>query len=591
MRCFECGHLNPAGAQYCNLCGRRMTKQLIILDGQPPNEAKSGAGDGFYPARFAPYDTGKQESEYAHTKTKVGNAFEESDIAAARSAFHPARFSTPDISLKSTMPSTVCERDTDPTVISDVMLRGELINAHSLLNSSEDEKTDSRHSYWFHVASLRNVNEPIITNLQPKEQKNSGAVNEDESAGGVWRIPRPFDTRATTRFSNDTPLEEIMIDSPPKIDDLFRANWKSVLFAPATVLFLITGLLVMILFMHATNLPYYIALIAIMFVFGLTGGIAEYLLQASQWRAKQTLKKHQYIGYLEKLEYIWNQRSERQLQRLTMQNPSIEGCIALIKSRSTRVWERTEKDDDFLFVRVGRGERAFDLGILIPPIAYEEKEAELYVRMREIVETHRFISPAPVLLDLKTQPIIGILGDSDQTSRVIRSIIIQLVTFHSPEEVELVLLGAKKEDKDWGKILQLPHVQPARDSNGAEVGTVQSVLEQRCRMAGHSGHFARNGSRRFLVLFALRGIELTEADIEMLSFYQNRACKTCTIIQSTAPYRFPLKRELILSIENGDGEIYRETTKEIPQQISPDFSSLDQTSRFLSAVVSYQTRD
>ena len=590
MRCFECGHLNPAGAQYCNLCGRRMTKQLIILDGQPPNEARSGAGDGFYPARFASHDTGKLENEYAHTNTKPANASEDSNLAAARSAFHPARFSTPDISLKSPPPSAVGVQDTEPSAICDTMLYGEPINAHSGLNSTVDETSASRHSSWFHVASLHNVNEPIITNFQPEEHKNSGAANEDEIAKRVWRIPRLFDIRGTNRFSNDPPLEEIMIEPPPKMDDLFRAKWNSVLFAPAIILSLITALLVMILFMHASSLPFYIALFAIMFAVGLAGGITEYLLQASQWRSKQALKKHQYIEYLEKLESAWNQRSERQLQRVTLQNPSIEGCIALMKSHSERIWEREEKDDDFLCIRVGRGERAFDLGILMPPIAFQEKEAELFVRMRDMVVTHRFISPAPVLLDLKMQTIIGILGNSNQTSPVIRSIIIQLATFHSPEEVGLVLLGAKKEDADWAKILQMPHVQPVRETDGAELDSVQSLTQQRCRMSSQSDHFAEHASKRFMVLFVLQGAELTEADVEMLSFLENHACKTCVIVQSVAQDRFPLQTQLILSVENGEGEIFRVTSDRAQQRISPDFSSYEQISRFLSALQVHQSK-
>ena len=589
MRCFKCGHLNPAGAQYCNLCGRRMTKQLIILDGQPPNEAKSGAGDGFYLARFASYDTGKLKNEDAHMMTKAGNALEESDLAAARSAFHPARFSTPDISLKSTLPSTVGVRDTESTVLSDAMLNGEPISDKTELNSTVLEKTDSRHSPWFHVASFRHEEKPGDRNLQTEKHEISHVVNKEEIVKSAWKKPRSFDLKETNRFSNDTPLEEIMIEPPPKVDDLFRANWKSVLFAPAIVLSLITALLVMILFMHDSNLPYYTALIAVMVVVGLTGGIGEYLLQASQWRKKQALKKHQYIEYLEKLEYAWNQRSERQLQRVTLQNPSIEGCIALMKSRSVRIWERTDKDDDFLCVRVGRGERAFDLGILMPPIAFQEKEAELYVRMRDMVETHRFISPAPVLLDLKMQTIIGILGNSNQTSPVIRSIVIQLATFHSPEEVELVLLGVKKEDADWSMILQIPHVQLLRETAGAELDSVQSLIQQRCRMSGQLDHFAEHASQRFIVLFVLQGAELTEADIEMLSFFKNHACKTCVIVQSAAQDRFPLQTQLILSVENGEGEIYRETSKETPQQISPDFSSAEQTRRFLGALSVYQS--
>lgn len=589
MRCFECGHLNPAGAQFCNLCGRRMTKQLIVLDGQPPNEAKSGAGDGFHPARFAQYDTNKTENENTRTAMKAERSSETLDIVVARSAFHPARFSAPGISMKSPASNSVSLRDTESSATSNDMLFKKSSNPPASVSSAVGENDYSTRSPWFHFASFHHAEKPNSNTLRATEQEKSVLIKEDEIAKRAWRIPRPFDKRGTNRFYNDTPIEEIMIEPPPKVDGLFRANWKYVFFAPSIVLSLITTLLVMILLSHASSLSFYAVLIGAMFVVGLSGGIAEYLLQTSQWRANQKLKKLQYTEYLEKLEHAWNQRAERQLQMLTLQNPSIEGCIALMKSRSERIWERTEKDDDFLCVRVGRGERAFELGILMSPISYEEREAELHTRMRDLVEAHRYISPAPVLLDLKMQSMIGMLGDPNETSPVIQSFIIQLATFHSPEEVEFVLLGAEKNATDWAKISQLPHVQQIIETTEDEVNAVRSVFEQRSRKLGQHGQDAEKVKNRFVVLFVLEGAELTKSDLETLPLFGNRAYKTCVIIQSASQARLPMHTELILRVANRDGEIYRDQSDEAPQQICLDLISNEQMGRFLSALRVHQS--
>ena len=590
MRCFECGHLNPSGAQFCNYCGRRMTKQLIILDSQSPNEVIHGAGDGFHPARFAQDDTNNSEHESARTVKKADRFMpDQSEIAAAQSAFHPARFSVPGLRPNSPLPNTASSRDTESAATGGARLLGESTKVPSSVCSVTNEDEYNMHSPWFHAASIHYAEKSSNSTFRATEQEKPDVVNEDEIANRAWRIPRIFNNRGTSRLYSDTPMEEIMIEPPPKVDGLFRANWKSVFFAPTITLVLIVTLLAMILLMRGSNLPFYSALIAVMFVAGLSGGIAEYLLQAAQWRAKQELKKFKYIEYLEKLESAWNKRTERQLQMLTLRNPSIEGCIALMESRSERIWERTEKDDDFLCARVGRGKRAFELGILMPPVSYEEKEAELHTRMRDLVEAHRYISPAPVLLDLKMQTMVGILGNSSETSLVIQNIIIQLATFHSPEEVEFVLMGTGMKDTARAKIFQLPHVHRICDTDEAQFSTVRSVLEQRSLMLGQPDHDAKAVKKRFLVLFILEVAELTELDFEMLPLLLNPEYNTCVILQSAAPNRFPVQTEMILKVSGTDGEICRNQSDEAPQYICLDLISAEQMSRFLSSLRGYQS--
>lgn len=589
MRCFECGHLNPEGAQYCNLCGRRISKKLFILDGQPPNEAKRGDGDGFHPARFAQHNINNEENINALPALKVDRACEKLDTDAAKSAFHPARISTPAFCPNSASRDSMRSYDAEATGLSDVALFKKSTDTTSSAISAANKEDYSMHSPWFHAARLHAAEKPIDHSADASGQERSASTNEAVTEKSVWRLPRLFNKRGTNRLYSDTPIEEIMIEPPPKTGELFRANWKSVLFVPAIVLSLIAALLALILLNSTSSSTFYILLFAAMVVVGLSGGIAEYLLQASQWRANEELKKLRYIKYLEKLEREWNARAERQLKSLSLQNPSIEGCIALLESCSERVWERKERDDDFLCVRVGKGERPFELGILMSPVSFEEREAELYKRAQALVESHRHISPVPALLDLKMRTLIGILGNSAATSPIIQNIIFQLTTFHSPKAVEIILLGADRNDTAWAKIFQLPHVLRIGETYEAEVCAVQSLLTLRSQMLHQPVHEAEIGENRFLILFLLQGEEREESDFEALSLLAARGFKTCVITQRTTQTIFPPQEELIINVTNGDGEIYQNQMDEAPLQISLDSFSSEQSSRFLGALRGFQT--
>jgi len=588
MRCFECGYLNPAGARFCDHCGKRMTKQLLILDDRSPSETKSDAGDGFHPARFLSADSAKLSIAGASAAAERDDFCKKTATPAARPVFYTARFNGPDQAEPNRLKRTDFMRDDTPGAKYRMERLSATRAAPSGTAAAGKNQDAGAHASIFHNASFNHPDRPQQEARNARRESCADDFGDDALEKSAWKVPRAFDQPGTRHTLHDAPKTEVMIAPPPKADLRFTANWRSVFFAPVMVLLLILALISMILIAHVTEWTLYLVLIAVMVFFGFSGAVADYQLQAGKWNAEKRAKKHQYLKYLKKLENEWNIRAEQQLQDQGMQDPSIEGCIALLESKSESIWKRDSKEEDYLCVRIGTGKRPFEIGILTPPTPYEERKEELHIQMRNLVEAHRYISPAPVLCDLKQQPLIGIIGKPSETTRVIQGVLMQIATFHSPEQVEIILQGAEHNMRDWGMLCRLPHIRREREilpkSSATEESIVQRLLQERRQSARlKTDTLEKRRNNRFLVLVVLQEAALKRRDLEALSLLANRDCETCVIMQSVSESSLPPQTNLIMRVADGCGELHDRSEAEPDQQISLDLASAEQVSRFVGA--------
>ncbi len=116
------------------------------------------------------------------------------------------------------------------------------------------------------------------------------------------------------------------------------------------------------------------------------------------------------------------------------------GVIATWPDTKRRLWERRNVDDDFLTVRIGRG----DYPMLAPYDCDAERfnveEDELEKEMRSITSSPAWLKNAPVLASLTKDYVCGILGERKQILSFVQNMILQITLTHSPDEVKIILL-------------------------------------------------------------------------------------------------------------------------------------------------------
>ncbi len=134
---------------------------------------------------------------------------------------------------------------------------------------------------------------------------------------------------------------------------------------------------------------------------------------------------------------------------------------------SPRMWERRPGDPEFGVVRLGTGRVELAMTIDKPQIAAASKiEPATGHALRKFLIEQRHVRGMARVLWLERSPGISIVGEMDSVRGVARSMICQLAAFHSPADLQIMVVTSAPESWDWLK--WLPHCQhrEARDGCG-----------------------------------------------------------------------------------------------------------------------------
>ena len=170
---------------------------------------------------------------------------------------------------------------------------------------------------------------------------------------------------------------------------------------------------------------------------------------------KRQVKYKEYLNKKgEELDFIREKHKKILLENYV----SPEECARMIISRDTRLWERKIKSSDFLNIRFGIGDVPLDVEIQYPEEKFSIEDDNLLKLLRNVVDQFKYIELAPVVVNIAEKNIAGIVANKDQDiNRYLQTIIIQLIAFHSYEDLKLVFL-LDENSKEWEYVKMLPHV-------------------------------------------------------------------------------------------------------------------------------------
>lgn len=170
-------------------------------------------------------------------------------------------------------------------------------------------------------------------------------------------------------------------------------------------------------------------------------------------------RKRKYRKYLEFKRKQLENIVEKQRNILFENYASEEECTKIVLEESPRLWERKINDYDFLNVRIGIGDVPLDAKIQLPEREFTMDEDELIEECYKVVDDLKIIKSAPVVISLTQDNILGVINNTQQkVNRFIHSLIIQLITFHSYEDLKLVFLMDEDNMKSWELVKMLPHI-------------------------------------------------------------------------------------------------------------------------------------
>ena len=170
-------------------------------------------------------------------------------------------------------------------------------------------------------------------------------------------------------------------------------------------------------------------------------------------------RQKRYKEYLMKKKDYISQIMLKQKNILFDNNLSPEECTQIILNKSGRLWERRIDDYDFLTVRLGVGDVDAEIDIQYPEEKFMMEDDNLIDILNDIADSSKVIKSAPITVSLAEKNVSAlIVKKNEDIDNFLRNLIIQLITFHSYEDLKLVFLLNQDGAKELEYAKMLPHV-------------------------------------------------------------------------------------------------------------------------------------
>lgn len=174
-------------------------------------------------------------------------------------------------------------------------------------------------------------------------------------------------------------------------------------------------------------------------------------------KQKEEKRQESYTAYLKEIEQkICNEAAE---QERILRNNEVDtlACANRILSENLQIWERTSKHTDFLSLRLGNGRLPLNADISYPERRFTIVQDNLVEEMYKLCETERWLNDVPIRLPILERYISGIYAEKNTLFSYARSIILQIVSLHSYDEVKLALIYDESDEKSFDFVRWLPH--------------------------------------------------------------------------------------------------------------------------------------
>lgn len=150
---------------------------------------------------------------------------------------------------------------------------------------------------------------------------------------------------------------------------------------------------------------------------------------------------------------------EKQKRILFENYVSTEECSKIIMTRNPRLWERKIDDEDFLTFRLGIGDVPLQIDIEYPEKHFTMEDDDLVEMLNEFGKNSKTLKDAPITVSLAKSNISALVVRNNYRliEKFIQSMILQLITFHSYDDLKIVFLAGKENKKMWDRMKMLPH--------------------------------------------------------------------------------------------------------------------------------------
>ncbi len=160
-------------------------------------------------------------------------------------------------------------------------------------------------------------------------------------------------------------------------------------------------------------------------------------------------RQEKYLKYLDSIRDRIKKECKEQSDILNENVVSVGECLERINMVKRSLWERSLGQDDFLKLRLGRGNLPLDAEIKYPESKFTLDDDNLQDAMLSLGAEKKQLENVPISIDLKKMFITGIIGAENNVVNLAKSLIAQAIALHSYDELKIMLITNENDMYDW----------------------------------------------------------------------------------------------------------------------------------------------
>lgn len=246
--------------------------------------------------------------------------------------------------------------------------------------------------------------------------------------------------------------ERITVEEPPSKKEMSKTSLAQIIITPLVMLCITVAISILM------KRGIYVLMSIASTIVSVIASVSKFIHDKKDIRIYNKKREETYDKYLLGIRKKIYRAGQDEQETYDYNYPSISRIEKMINGCSSRIYERTSGDEDFLTFSAGYRSEPLSLHIHFPNKELLMEEDPLRKEAEGIISGLGTIERKPVVIDLKKAH-LGLVGEKEVIHGQLKLIISQLVFAQSYHELQIINIFERKYEQDFRWMRWFPHAR------------------------------------------------------------------------------------------------------------------------------------
>lgn len=258
--------------------------------------------------------------------------------------------------------------------------------------------------------------------------------------------------RRSPRLIKRVPAERITVEEPPSKKEMSRTSLAQIIVTPLVMLCITVAVSILM------KRGIYVIMSIASTVVSIIASVSKFIHDKRDIKEYNKKREETYDKYLLNVRKKIYRAGKEEQEAYDYNYPSISQIERMINCCSSRIYERTAGDEDFLTFSAGYRSEPVSFQVNFPNKELSMEEDPLRKEAEEIINGLGTIASKPIVIDLKRAH-LGLVGEKEVIHGQLKLIISQLAFAQSYHELQIINIFDRKYEQDFRWMRWFPHAR------------------------------------------------------------------------------------------------------------------------------------